>query len=146
MMYQELPTTGQSDWGPTRKSSPQTHVWMTVVLGAAAAVTAPVTLTAAQFLGVFMIGGFLGGFITMLARSATGLAERPETLSLTVQMAAVGSVVAVALTVLTVMLGVRGWAIAAAVAGLYALVRRLFTPVADVAFGFEEDRPLNERL
>ena len=145
MMYQELPTTEHGNWGPTRTSSP-THVWMTVALAAAAAVTAPVTLTAAQFLGVFMIGGFLGGFITMLARSATGMAESPETLSMTVQMAAIGSVVAVALTVLTVTLGVKGWAIAAAVAALYALVRRLFAPVPALAVGFDEDRPLNERL
>lgn len=145
MMYQELPMTEQDGWGPAPKSTPS-HVWLTVALGAAGAVTAPVTLTAAQFLGVFMIGGFLGAFVTMLARSATGMAESPDTLSLTVQMAMIGSVVAVALTVLTVTLGVKGWAIAAAVAGLYALVRWLFAPAPDLVVGFDEDRPLNERL
>ena len=145
MMYQELPMTEQDGWRPAPESTP-THVWLTVALGAAGAVTAPVTLTAAQFLGVFMIGGFLGAFVTMLVRSATGMAESPETLSMTAQMAMVGSVAAVALTVLTVTLGVRGWAIAAAVAGLYLVVRWLFAPVPELVAGFDEDRPLNERL
>ncbi len=144
MTYQGLPLTEQDDWGPVTRSTPA-HVWLTVALGLAGAVTAPVTLTVAQFLGAFMIGGFLGAFVLMLARSAMGTADSPEALVAALHMAAVGAVAAVALTVLTVTLGVRGWAIAAAVVGLAVLVRRLFAPVAEVAPDLGWDDRVNER-
>ena len=131
MTYQQLPTTEYDDWGTTTRSTPA-HVRLTVVVGLLAALTAPIALTPAEFIGVFLIGAFLGAFVTMLVRSATGYGDAPgpEALSAAVHMAALGAVMGVAATVLSVTLGARGWAIAGAAAALYALARKVFAPVA----------------
>ncbi len=127
MIDQGLPMTERDDWGTSASPTP-TYVWLTIALGLAAALTAPFTLPPAQFVGSFLIGGFMGAFVTLLARSASARhdASDPQGLVDAVHMAAVGAVLAVVLTVLMVTLGTRGWEIAVAAVALYAVVRRLF--------------------
>ena len=127
MIDQGLPMTERGDWGQSASATP-TYVWLTIALGLAAAVTAPFTLPPAQFAGSFLIGGFMGAFITLLVRSASPRHDPsdPQGLVDAVHMAAVGAVLAVVLTVLMVTLGISGWAIAVAAVAAYAVVRRLF--------------------
>lgn len=98
-----------------------------VTLGLAVAVAAPLTLRPSQFLALFVLGGFLGAFAVMLARSASGVPDvtSREGLLDALHKGLVGAVLAVTLGVLTVGLGAYGWAVGLVVLAAYLFLHRL---------------------
>lgn len=98
-----------------------------VVLAALCAVTAPLTLTPAQFVTVTLVGAFFAAMVSMVGRSVSVLAgaDTTDALRHTVERAETGAVVAVALAVLVAALGVRGWLVGLTVAVAWLLLRRV---------------------
>ncbi len=100
---------------------------VTVVVGIAAAVTAPFVLSAAQFVSLFLAGTFLGALAVLLARSVgqnRGL-DSPEALLEAVRSAEAGAVIAVAAGVVAVALGPYGWPVIAVALVAYLVVPAL---------------------
>lgn len=100
---------------------------LTVALGLVGSLLAPLTLRPAQFVGLLLVGAFVGAFVALLSRSVAEdrtLGTR-EALSEAGRNGAVGAVWTVAAGVLVLSLGDSGWAVVAAAAFGYPLLRSL---------------------
>ena len=122
------------------RPGPAPGLWtLTLAVGLATALLAPLTLTAPQFLTLFLGGALAGGLVGMLpwSLSETRSLDSTEALLDSARKAEAGAVFAVAAGVLVEGLGTYGWAVVLSAVAAYPLLRlaleRLPRPAARVA-------------
>lgn len=98
---------------------------LTLAVGLATSLLAPMTLEAPQFLALFLGGALAGGLVGMLpwSLSETRSLDSTEALLDSARKAEMGAVFAVAAGVLVVGLGPYGWAVVLSAVAAYPLMR-----------------------
>lgn len=121
---------------------------LTVALGFVGTLLAPVTLRPTQFVSLLLIGGFVGAFVAMLARSISEdrALDSREALVEGGRHAVVGAVWAVAAGVVVLSLGSDGWAVIVATGASYPLVRWLVRRLRRPGRGLDASAEGRQRL